>query len=279
MSYTNTKNQILTKADLQEQVPSIYAGKEFSNLSDKYNFIPTTEVVNTLGKEGWLPVYASQAKIWKRSVTHAGFQKHMIRFRSFNEKTADQLTKGDIFVELILTNSHDGSSSFVFNCGLYRLVCDNGMVVSEGQFQKIKLIHMTYVKQQATQICIDTVQKAPLLLGTVADMKKIDMSKEKAFAFADQAKTLRFPKPELIDNEQLLHPRRDADNQMNLWSIYNVLQENLIKGGTPYQTKDVNGTVRNGHVRPLKNINDTIRVNQGLWSMAGEFLGVKGGNK
>jgi len=57
------------------------------------------------------------------------------------------------------------------------------------------------------------------------------------------------------------------------------LQENLIKGGTPYQMKDVNGTVRNGHVRPLKNINDTIRVNQGLWSMAGEFLGVKGGNK
>ena len=275
MTVTNTKNQILTQEQLREKVPSIFASQEFPSMSEKYKFIPTTEVVDVLGQEGWLPVYAQQMKI--RVQTHQGFQKHMIRFRSFNENVKDQLTVGDLFVELILTNSHDGSASFLFNCGLYRLACSNGMVVAEGVFQTIRLVHMQYVKQQAAQICSSIIKTAPALLGTVEDMKKIELDNNDMAFFAEKAKTLRFPKPDLIANELILRPRRNADEGTNLWTVYNVLQENLIKGGTPYQMKDVNGTVRNGHVRAIKNINDTIRINQGLWAITEQILSVRGG--
>jgi len=276
MSYTNTKNEILSKEQLMEKVPSIYASQgQHSIVSDRYNFIPTTEVVNTLGQEGWLPVFANEVNT--KAVGRQGYQKHMIRFRSFNENNMEKLSVGDTFIELVLTNSHDGSAAFMFNTGLYRLACSNGMVVAQGMFQSIKIPHMHYIQKQAEQICLETVQNSPLLLSTVNQMKQITMSKDEANTFADKAKTLRFQKPELIDNDLLLRPRRGEDEQMNLWTIFGILQEGLIRGGTPYTMVDVNGKARNGSVRAIKNIDDTIRVNKGLWSMAGEFLGVQKG--
>jgi hypothetical protein len=38
-------------------------------------------------------------------------------------------------------NSHDKSSAYQLHCGLFRLVCTNGMVVSDGTFQRISIKH------------------------------------------------------------------------------------------------------------------------------------------
>ena len=36
-------------------------------------------------------------------------------------------------------NSHDKSSAYQLHCGLFRLVCTKGMVVSDGTFQRISI--------------------------------------------------------------------------------------------------------------------------------------------
>ena len=38
-------------------------------------------------------------------------------------------------------NSHDKSSAYQLHCGLFRLVCTNGTVVSDGTFQRISIKH------------------------------------------------------------------------------------------------------------------------------------------
>ena len=43
--------------------------------------------------------------------------------------------------ELILLNSHDGTSSYQLMSGVFRTVCRNGLIVSEGEAQMIRVPH------------------------------------------------------------------------------------------------------------------------------------------
>ena len=273
MELTNTKNQILTREQMEEKAPSIFTTHPWSALSDKYSYISTPSVIDMLENEGWFPVSAQQVSA--RVKERKGYQRHMIRFRSFREQIAQQLTVGDVFVELVLTNSYDGWYRLAFNAGLYRLACSNGMVVSQGSFQTMRLVHRGLEYPQVQRVCLNIVQKAPSLIGTINEMKQIEMTKKDTFQFAEEVKPLRFPKPELIDNELLLKPQRQADEDMTLWNTFNILQEKFLKGGTPYTMINKEGEEKTRTTRAVKGIDDSIKVNQGLWTAAGKFLGAR----
>ena len=49
---------------------------------------------------------------------------------------------GTVFPQILLTNSHDGKNSFQFQAGLYRLICSNGLVIADTQFEAVKIRHM-----------------------------------------------------------------------------------------------------------------------------------------
>jgi hypothetical protein len=53
------------------------------------------------------------------------YTKHMLRLRH-----ADQIT-GSEANEIILLNSHDGTSSYQMLAGMFRFVCENGMVCGD----------------------------------------------------------------------------------------------------------------------------------------------------
>ena len=55
------------------------------------------------------------------------------------------VSDGDtVFPQILMTNSHDGKNSFQFQAGLYRLVCSNGLVIADAQFEDVKMRHMGY---------------------------------------------------------------------------------------------------------------------------------------
>ena len=35
-----------------------------------------------------------------------------------------------VFPQILLTNSHDGKNAFTFTAGLFRMICENGLVLS-----------------------------------------------------------------------------------------------------------------------------------------------------
>lgn len=120
---------------------SIQANHERETLSKKYSFIPTTRVMSAFADKGWYPVKAQEVRAKEERI---GFQKHLIRFR--REGSAPVLR--EIHPEIVLTNSHDGLASFKVMAGLFRLVCSNGLVVSEGGFNSISIRHMGYTDQE-----------------------------------------------------------------------------------------------------------------------------------
>jgi len=279
MSYmsTSTINQALTMSKLNQLAPSIFSSEAKQTLTSKYNFIPTVQVVKEMEKEGWLPVKAIESRTNKEE--NQGFQKHMVRFRNFNEQVQNELMVGDTFVELVLTNSHNGLSSFVFNCGLFRLACSNGMVVSESSFDTARIRHNSYEATQVIDICGETVKKAPMITGTVEKMKSIELSPMEQLIFANAAKPLRFDKPNEIDTERILSAKRQADKGDDLWKVYNRTQENLLKGNVRYDRHDAQGRYTGrGHTQEVKAIDKNVKLNQALWTLAEEMAKLKTGN-
>jgi hypothetical protein len=274
---TSTINQALTHSKLSQFAPSIFQSQAKDTLSSKYNFIPTIQVVKEMEKVGWLPVKAIESRT--RNEMNQGYQKHMIRFRNFDEGITNKLVVGDTFVELVLTNSHNGLSSFIFNCGLYRLACSNGMVVSESSFDSAHIRHNSYDATQVIDICSETVQKAPQITGSVEKMKSIELTPMEQIIFANASKPLRFDKPEQIDSDRILLPNRTSDRGNDLWKVYNRVQENLIKGNIRYDRRDSNGRYQGrSHTREVKAIDNNLKLNQALWTLTEEMAKLKTGS-
>ena len=54
------------------------------------------------------------------------------------------------------------------------------------------------------------------------------------------------------------------DRKSDLWSIFNRVQENLVKGGLTGRT--ANG--RRQRTRPVQGIDQNLRLNRALWMLA-----------
>jgi hypothetical protein len=71
----------LTNEQLKEQAPALFTAEPHSNVSDKYHFIPTIDVINEIKLHNWYPVSVSEASV--RDTDKEGYQQHLVRFRHF----------------------------------------------------------------------------------------------------------------------------------------------------------------------------------------------------
>ena len=136
-----SKVDFLNDAQIREQAPSVFSEKPSKEVSKHYTHIPTTKVINDMRTLGWDVVDAKEVKARKASTK--GFQKHLIVFRN-PDVVIDGQDGDTVFPQILLTNSHDGKNSFTFTAGLFRMVCENGLVISDTQFEDVKMRHMGY---------------------------------------------------------------------------------------------------------------------------------------
>jgi hypothetical protein len=112
--------------EMRHFAPSVFASQPIEGVSERYSFLPTSSILNGMRENGWVPVRAQEQSI--RTEARRGFQKHVVRFaRGEHLQTWE---KNQVRPEVVLVNSHDKSSADQLHCGLFRLVCTNGMVVS-----------------------------------------------------------------------------------------------------------------------------------------------------
>lgn len=258
------------------QYKSVFAEGKASTRSDRYVHIPTSALVERLAKEGWLPTKVSEQRV--RNELRQGFQKHMIRFRRF-DGTQPTLRVGDSFVELVLVNSHDGSSAYQLDAGLFRLVCSNGLVVADSMFESLKFKHQGFDPREVIEASYRVIDDVPRIQEDVAEMQAVVLSKDEQLAFADAAIDLRFENRESAPQPSaLLTPRRRDDVKDDLWTTYNRIQENVIERGGLRQPPIIHKEllpsgrtidhIRRRTTRPVKGIDDNVKLNKALWTLA-----------
>lgn len=261
MFYRNNSVQkkFITEIELKEIAPSVFGVSKSPKTSEKYSVIPTIDSVKGLADIGFLPIDAKETR--SRDADNRSYSKHMIRFRQENSDPINGLHP-----EIVLVNSHDGSSSYQIRGGLYRMVCSNGLIIGNDYFLH-KVRHQGDVVSKVVGSASQLVQDFPRALQIADKWQGIELAPHHKQAFAQAALCLKWDKEDLpIAPTQLLEIRRDADRNSDLWTTYNVIQENLIKGGKRYWVKGENGN-RRQKTRAVNSVSENTRLNTALWTL------------
>lgn len=256
----------LTTSQIKEKAKSVFTETAAPTVSDKFTHIPTHKVIEDMAQLGWSVVDAKEVKARKG----VGFQKHLVVFR--NPDVVINGSDGDtVFPQILLTNSNDGKNAFTFTAGLFRLVCENGLVVSTHEFENVRIRHMGYTFEELQERVRDMVEQLPLTVESMNKMKAIQLSEEQAKELAKKALTTRFEEEQVeamnIDLDSLLEPTRPEDKGNDLWSVFNVIQEKILDGSFTYMS---GAKVRKA--RKVKNFKQDIEINQKLFAMAAKFM-------
>lgn len=259
------KTTFMTDEQISEIAPSVFTKTPSNGVSKHYIHIPTTKVINDMRTLGWDVIDVKEVKA--RKAATRGVQKHLVVFR--NPDVVINGQDGDtVFPQILLTNSHDGKNSFTFTAGLFRMICENGLVISTTQFEDVKLRHMGYTFEDLQEKIHQMVERLPLTVESMNKMKDIQMGQEAALEFAKRALETRFENVEnvKIDLNKLLSPVRKEDRGNDLWSVFNVVQEKIIDGDFEY----VSG-VKTRKARRIKNFIQDQKINKELFELALEY--------
>ena len=262
MIVTN-KRSPMTLQEVQDQCPSAFTNVSAPNVSSNYTHIPTSQVIQDMITLGWTPVSAQEVRARKNK----GFQKHIIRFQNQNliVRAADG---DDSFPELLLTNSHDGKNAFHLRIGLYRLVCSNGLVVADAEFNNVSIRHMGYTFAELQEQVTAMLDTLPNLVNKINNFRNTSMTDEQMLDFAHKAVALRWKDQDVAcDPIELIASQRNQDNDPNLWNVFNRIQEKLVNGGISYTKGN-----KTRKVRALKNFTADINLNSELWQLAEEYV-------
>ncbi len=252
----------LSRADLMKCVPGAFAESAHESRSARYTYVPTIDIIDGMRDAGFLPVKGTQANC--RTEDKKDFGKHLIRFRREDQLGATEAR------EIILKNSHDGSSAYEMSAGIFRLVCSNGLVVgNEDIIHKVR--HSGQALGEVIDVASRIVDQFDLVDQDIDLMKSARLDTGLQLALANAAIAARFDTPEPpVTAEQVLRPRRQADVGTDAWTVFNRTQENIIKGRLFGTAKDAHGRTTHRRTREVKGIDQNTALNRALWTLGVE---------
>ena len=278
--------QALTMDDLHRKAPSIFAQEPWEKMSEKYRFFPTSHVVEALMNNGFTPVSASQSKT--RIEGKQNYTRHVVRFRhgDMMEKARSAIGERSTHLhhiidtpalpevpEIVLMNSHDGTSSYRLMMGIFRLVCANGLIVKSCDIGEVRVRHSgdESLIDDVIEGSYEIIDEAPKVITQIEEWKSTVATIEQQQVFANAALELRGTSLD-VSPISLLSSRRSADScdlngKRDVWKTMNVVQENLIRGG-------VQGRRSNGErqrLRGVKSVDVDTKLNRALWTITEHF--------
>lgn len=277
----------LSNEELQKYAPSMFAIAAHESRSARFVPIPTLQIVDALRKEGFMPFSAKQSKT--RDESKVDFTKHMIRFR----RSADNngAFRNDTAIpEVVLLNANDGTSSYQLYGGLFRTLCLNGLIVAESMIESVRISHKGDIVGQVIEGSYSVLDNTAKAMEAQQAWAQIQLQPKEALAFAEAAHVLRFDRDEnnnaqgagaAIRVDELLKVRRHGDEHNNLWTVFNRVQENSIKGGLHGVQKggyDAEGKYKQARrvtTKAVNGIDQDVKLNKALWSLAEKMAELK----
>lgn len=226
--------------------------------SEKFGFISSASLAANLESKGLKLANVVESKIRKNKGERLGFQKHVMRF-----DTGVSNRHGNL--QLLAINSHEGSSALTFRLGFFRLVCSNGLIVGSD------LVPMIKVRHSASGILkLDSAIEEAMEYQTAATIAMTRMMDTKVTPETFEALGREILKLRLEDKYSdklvpLFESKRWEDNKEDLFSVFNVIQENVIRTGFYALNKETNVATK---VRAIRGVESNVKLNNVMFNAA-----------
>ena len=264
----------MTKEEIKAKAPYVFAEAPTNpDVSNRYVMATTETIIDDMAKLGWDVVDCKQQRANKRSKVRSF---HMLAFQNpkvfITKENADGSESVECFPRIILTNSHDGFHSFKFMVGLFRLVCSNGAIIATDTFADVSIRHINYTFDELREMVAKAISTVSDNISVMNEMQKTILNEEQKKALATEALKIRGgddeDKPLKVaddDLEDILTPVRKEDNANDLWTVFNILQEKIIKGNFK-MISPTNNKARKA--RPITGLAKDLEINQALFRYA-----------
>lgn len=256
--------QVLTIEDAIKHVPAIAATAPYENVSDRYQFISSREILERVQQDGWLITNATA----QNRTPYSQHRVTLVHENDINKIRGQHVdfTKMEGIPRIEMFNSHNRSKRLMFAIGYFKFLCSNGLIVASGPAETIRTKHrfsgnrLEQIMEQVSEIS----GRFPVINQTIEDFKSRELTEKEQLDFAQYAINGRFNYRPLMPKrfrdmerttERLLSYRREEDNGNSTWQVFNRVQENLMMG-------------MEGFSRPIRGYADSIRINQLLWKGA-----------
>lgn len=259
----------LSLETIRQHVPAVFATEKASDRTDRYGFVNTVELINALADIGYVPTQAMQQNARgdeARRAIRMGHTRHLLRF-------AQRASLGQyegLIPEIVMKNDSMGGGSYVLMIGMFRIVCQNGLItMTRGQETRVR--HTIYSVREIVQATLNLAQQSLLAADRMHQMESIQLQPAERIQLAQQAIGLRYPnadtQPDYLTAEAVLEPRRRADRivEGSLAGTYNIVQENIERGQTVYPRR---WSERSHKTRGINAIEGRVSFNQNLYTFA-----------
>lgn len=212
-----------------------------------YGFVNTRDVLGVFENAGWKPVDIQAAKV--RKLERDGFQKHLIRLENPAFPKIEGLSDSNASrPQLVIVNSHDGTSSLQILWGLIRFACANGIIRGTA-INGLRLTHSKGIVDKLPQGIDYMLGNFGNFVTELQNLQNLTLSDA---AQAQLVKTLFDARLSNVQNVthvnyDLGRVQRAEDNANDAYTVFNRVQELLMRGGIQYaynrETKDDSGKV------------------------------------
>ena len=277
----SSNNAELGTDRIQRLAPAVFADTVKDTLSPRYAQLRTADVMPVMSDHGFVPVQAAQKRSRKSSPLHT---QHMVAF-AHRDSLIDAYNPDASRGEIIIYNSHDGTGSIKMFAGAFRFICSNGIVAGDGY--QSRLYHNQANVNSFELMLTNTIKRMPVMLERIELMRNTQVSYDMSLELATKAALTRWDwTPELdvaavpkgsyatgLTARSMLDVRRSADQYNDAWTVFNRIQENVIRGGAMIKSfSDLNTEGRYRKSRAVNSVNENIRVNRQLWDIAENTL-------
>lgn len=290
MFFNSRTLSAMSDNELQRRAPAVFAQAPKETTSDNYLFIPTARLVDGLRGQGWEVVAAKQSMNRASSIMNKETNKHALFFAR-----SEQLQRGANFGEslplLKMTNSHNGASSFSLSSGFFRVVCANGLTLPDSIYAAPKVKHVRDMAGEVVNATYKVLNDFPMLIEMRNALSGIQLTNDERLLLADAAADIFFDKSErqtmnniarstrndryLIES-QLVQAQRHDDRKTDLWTISNVIQENMIKGNIKTATQTHGSSFDLKSKRKVTSIDRDNDIHSKLFMLTQKFAELKG---
>jgi len=242
------------------RAPALFAKTAHPRMSERYSFTNTYDIVLAMHNRGF--------RVSSISGGTNAYRKIMVRMRNTNYDNGSTA----FAPELVLLDSHDGSSRLKLLLGAIRFACMNGMIAGDITYARSYLHYSQDLMAQIRLDIDDIDQHSDRLIQRIAKMREHKTTLAERILLADTAVKQRYGDKRdgsfVADvRQKLLHVRRSEDTSNDLFTAMNVIQENILRGGGYYTTNN-----RVQHMRPITQVDRNVHINQALWLQAEDIM-------
>lgn len=215
---------------LEQFAPAALSKTSSPITSEHYEFVDSMNFIEAAQSQGWQVTSAGQ-RIKRVNPEETIWGKHMLKLEH-----PDYLINGKDKLQMVMVNSHNRMAKFRLDVGIFRMICSNGLIIKSVDLMGVNQRHRNFDSVELLKTVMQSMEHIQEFAPKIEAMQHRIMTKDDQFAFAIEAIALRhgqevadvLPKAALND---FLAPLRDLDKGDDLWKIFNVSQEKLIRGG------------------------------------------------